>query len=105
MAPRTSADTEGMATAVGHLTQTASDARSTLGNVSDETATLLAAWTGPAATKFSQAMTDWNGEFSTIVRRLNEMVVVMGSNAKSYVSTDEEATHKAGNWAAGLTGL
>lgn len=103
--PGVSVTTPGMQQAASQFEQASSTATSQLTSVANQMAVLGSTWTGPAATKFGQAMNDWTADFRVIIDQLNNMIEVMGSNAKTYEAAEDTAVSTAGTWAGGLSGL
>jgi WXG100 family type VII secretion target len=100
-----SIDTEGMTRAVNKLESTSTEASGHLRAVNGQMAALQASWTGDASLRFGQAMNDWEGDFLTVIHKLDHMIEVMTGNASSYDQAADDASAVAGNWAGGLSDL
>lgn len=100
-----SVDSVGMRQAAGLFEAASSHASSQLQTVNSEMATLSGTWQGDASARYGQAMSEWEANFQIIIRRLNDMVEVMGGNAQAYDATSEENEAIAGGWDTGLSGL
>lgn len=100
-----STTTEGMKQAGSHFEHAITSANNHLQQINSEMATLQASWRGDASVKFGQAMNDWEQQFDIIIKKLAQMLQVMGTNATVYTNTEEQALSTAGAWTGGLSGI
>ncbi|OLR92197.1 WXG100 family type VII secretion target [Actinokineospora bangkokensis] len=102
-----STDTLGMQRAAQQFEAASSESTGHLRSVNETILALQSTWKGDASNNFSRAMNDWENQFQIIINELNNMIQVMGGNAKAYDAAEQEAVNLAPQFgfADGLPGL
>ena len=78
----------------------------TLGQgVDQEIVSLMAVFRGPQATKFQEAMNQWQQGFNKITNQLQGLVESMGGNAREYTQTEDSGVQTGQQFMSSLPGF
>lgn len=102
---QTSVTVEGMTAAQGNF-QNALDAVNTAySNMTEQQSTLMANWSGEAASSFGQALSNYLEDLGVVRTQLSGMLETLSSNTGVYANTNEGSTQLANVFKTGLPGL
>ncbi|MCW2904626.1 MAG: hypothetical protein JWO67_6891 [Streptosporangiaceae bacterium] len=109
MPPTTSVSLEGMKLAQGNFESAVQEANSQYSMMQGQIETLLASWTGEAATVFGGAMNTWLQDFAVVRDQLQLMLEKLQQNTGVYTTTHDSTVQAAGavrnSMPAGLPGF
>jgi WXG100 family type VII secretion target len=105
VADGTSVDVSGMVTAQGHFQNALDQCNTAYSNMSEQQSTLMANWSGEAASSFGQALTQYLDDLQTVRTQLSTMLETLSTNTGVYANTHEGSQQLAQVFATGLPGL
>lgn len=101
----TSVDVHGMISAQSDFQNALDQVNTALNDMTEEQTTLMANWTGEAATSFGQALGTYLGDLGVVQQQLGIMLESLSTHTGIYANTHEESQQMASAFQQGLSGL
>ena len=101
----TSVDVQGMTTAQADFQNALDQVNTALTDMTEEQSTLMANWTGEAASSFGQALSTYLQDLGIVRQQLGIMLESLSTHTGIYANTHEESQQMAAVFQHGLTGL
>lgn len=95
MAGESAFDRAQMATAANQTEQAVDSIRSTQSSMNAQHEALQGGWKGEAATAFSSAFTQFNGDFTKVLQALQNLQEKLSASQKNYTATETANTQAA----------
>jgi WXG100 family type VII secretion target len=105
MAGETSVSVQGMVAAQGHFQNALDQTNTAYSNMTEQQSTLMANWSGEAASAFGQALTQYLEDLGTVRTQLASITETLSTNTGVYSNTNEGSTQMATAFRTGLPGL
>ena len=103
--PNTSVDVQGMTLAQQDFQNALDQVNTAFTDMSEEQTTLVANWTGEAASAFGQALTTYLEDLQGVRSQLSLMCEKLSSHTGIYTNTHEQSSQMANAFKQGLPGL